>query len=82
MQDVVDECLVTDRSLIGFSPDRLEDVGIDPDRDELPSCRTDRRSSHRTHGGKLLSGERPDIAVRHTAIPHTLSFPGGSRIAR
>jgi hypothetical protein len=57
-EHVVDQCLVADLAALGFVPQRLEDVWIDADRDQLPGDVSERRPAHTAHRRQLGIAQR------------------------
>jgi len=82
-ENVVDERLVAQAAPLRFSSDRREDLGIDPNGNQSPGFRAQRRPPDTSHSPELNRGQLWDIGEINLVIPpYTPTAPSGSRGAR
>ena len=82
-QNVVDERLVAQTASLRFSSHGREDLGIDPNRNQSPGFRTQRRPPDTAHSPELSRSHLWDIGEINLVIPpYTPPALSGSHGAR
>jgi hypothetical protein len=69
-EELVDEGLIAKATPLGLAPHGVENLGIDPNRDQSPGSRPQGRPPHAPHRPELRGGRLRDVGEVNPGTPH------------